>query len=57
VFVVRVWWRAIEGGTDTECYYVILRVCLRVIWRDTVTECYCACCEVLVVGNIERNGY
>ena len=35
VFVVRVWWREREGGSDIECY--------------------CVCCEILAVGNIERN--
>jgi len=38
VFVVRLWLRAIEIGTDTECYLICCEVLGRAIERGSDTE-------------------
>ena len=54
MFVVRVWWRAIQRGTDIECYCVCCEVLGSVIYRGTNTECYWVCCECLWRGYREE---
>ena len=39
VFVIRVWWRAVERGTDTECYCVYCEGLGRVVYIGSDTEC------------------
>ena len=55
VFVVRVWEKGIQRGTDTEYYCVCCEGLGRAIKRGTDAECYCVCCEGLAEGNKERN--